>query len=129
MPSTLVSVFRRYDAAQRSALLEAVQSALVEAIRIPEGDRCVRLASFAAEDVLLKPGQTENFTLVEVSLFSGRSLEAKRALYQTLVRRLSALGIAAGDVKIVLHEVPAENWGIRGGQMAADIDLGFEVNV
>ena len=129
MPSTLVSVFRRYDAAQRSALLEAVQSALVEAIRIPEGDRCVRLASFAAEDVLLKPGQTENFTLVEVSLFSGRSLEAKRALYQTLVRRLSALGIAAGDVKIVLHEVPAENWGLRGGQMAADIDLGFEVNV
>jgi len=129
VPSTLVSVFRRYDAAQRSALLEAVQSALVEAIRIPEGDRCVRLASFAAEDVLLKPGQTENFTLVEVSLFSGRSLEAKRALYQTLVRSLSALGIAAGDVKIVLHEVPAENWGIRGGQMAADIDLGFEVNV
>ena len=106
-----------------------MQSALVEAIRIPEGDRCVRLASFAAEDVLLKPGQTENFTLVEVSLFSGRSLEAKRALYQTLVRRLSALGIAAGDVKIVVHEVPAENWGIRGGQMAADIDLGFEVNV
>lgn len=129
MPSTLVSVFRRYDAAQRSALLEAVQAALVEAIRIPQGDRCVRLASFAVEDVLLKPGQTENFTLVEVSLFSGRSLDAKRALYQTLVRRLSALGVAASDVKVILHEVPAENWGIRGGQMAADIDLGFEVNV
>lgn len=129
MPSTLVSVFRPYDTAQRSALLEAVQAALVEAIRIPETDRCVRLATFAAEDVILKPGQTENFTLVEVSLFSGRSLDAKRALYKALVRRLGTLGIAAADTKIILHEVPAENWGLRGGQMAADIDLGFKVDV
>jgi hypothetical protein len=29
----------------------------------------------------------------------------------------------------VLHEVPLENWGIRGGTPASDVDLGFEVGV
>ena len=30
---------------------------------------------------------------------------------------------------ITLRESPAENWGIRGGQAASDVDLGFDVNV
>jgi hypothetical protein len=29
----------------------------------------------------------------------------------------------------VLNEVPLENWGIRGGQPASEVDLGFKVNV
>ncbi len=28
-----------------------------------------------------------------------------------------------------LREVPTENWGIRGGNAASDVDLGFEINV
>jgi hypothetical protein len=30
---------------------------------------------------------------------------------------------------ITLHELPRENWGIRGGQAATDVDLGFKVDV
>lgn len=30
---------------------------------------------------------------------------------------------------IVLHEVPSENWGIRGGQAACDVSLGFKIDV
>jgi phenylpyruvate tautomerase PptA (4-oxalocrotonate tautomerase family) len=122
-------VCRLYTAEERRVLMESVQAALVEAIHIPEGDRCVRLVTSEPGDVLLKAGQTEKFTLVEVSLFSGRSQAAKRALYQALVRRLAVLDIAPADVKVILYEVPAENWGIRGGQMAADIELGFKVDV
>ena len=33
------------------------------------------------------------------------------------------------DITIVLHEVPTQNWGIRGGQPASEVDLGFEVKV
>jgi hypothetical protein len=29
----------------------------------------------------------------------------------------------------VLNEPPMDNWGIRGGQMASEVDLGFEVQV
>jgi hypothetical protein len=29
----------------------------------------------------------------------------------------------------MLREIPKENWGIRGGQAACDVELGFKVEV
>jgi phenylpyruvate tautomerase PptA (4-oxalocrotonate tautomerase family) len=66
---------------------------------------------------------------VEILLFPGRSLEAKRNLYQGIVKRFGALGIAPEDVFIVVHEPPLDNWGIRGGQPASELELGFKVDV
>ncbi|WFT94318.1 tautomerase family protein [Bradyrhizobium barranii] len=60
-------------------------------------------------------------------MFSGRSLEAKRALYKALITNLSVLGVPATEIKIILLEVPAENWGLRGGYPASEIDLGLKV--
>jgi len=66
---------------------------------------------------------------VEITLFAGRSIEAKRSLYKSIVANLGVVGIAPSDIFIVLNEVPLENWGIRGGIPASDVDLGFMVDV
>lgn len=66
---------------------------------------------------------------MEITLFAGRSLEAKRALYREIVERLGRFGVAANDITIVLHEVALDNWGIRGGKPASEVDLGFKVDV
>jgi phenylpyruvate tautomerase PptA (4-oxalocrotonate tautomerase family) len=73
--------------------------------------------------------QPEYATLVSVDCFAGRSLEAKRRLYAEIVGRLERLGIPRDHVSITLRENDAENWGIRGGQAACDVNLGFNVNV
>jgi phenylpyruvate tautomerase PptA (4-oxalocrotonate tautomerase family) len=63
-------------------------------------------------------------------MFKGRSFEAKKALYAAIVRNLEANpGIPGGDVSIVIHEPPLENWGIRGGKPASEVDLGFNIYV
>jgi phenylpyruvate tautomerase PptA (4-oxalocrotonate tautomerase family) len=64
-----------------------------------------------------------------VDCFAGRSVEAKRRLYQEIVDRLEPLGIPRDHVSITLRESPPENWGIQGGQAACDVDLGFNVKV
>nr|WP_238326414.1 tautomerase family protein [Desulfuromonas acetoxidans] len=61
--------------------------------------------------------------------FAGRSLDAKRSLYQAIVNNLEPFGIPKSHVKIMLREITAENWGIRGGQAACDVELGFKVDV
>jgi hypothetical protein len=71
----------------------------------------------------------EKFTRIEITMFVGRSREAKRALHREIVRRLTPFGVPAEDVKIVLVEVPTENVGIRGGQAACDVDLGYVLSV
>jgi len=129
MPSTLISICKPRSAAERSALIEAVHAAMVETIKIPADDRALRLQTFEAGDTSFGAAASENYTLIEITLFPGRSHEAKRALYQAIVRRLGEFGIAALDIKVILHEVARENWGLRGGQSGADIALGFKVDV
>lgn len=47
----------------------------------------------------------------------------------TIVRRLGKLGIDAADVSVVIHELVMENWGIRGGRPADEVDLGYGLDV
>lgn len=73
--------------------------------------------------------QPESYTHISIDAFAGRSLEAKRDLYAAIVRNLESFGIPKDHVKILLREVPLENWGIRGGQAGCDVDLGFKIDV
>jgi phenylpyruvate tautomerase PptA (4-oxalocrotonate tautomerase family) len=129
MPLVRLEVRQGRSATQKQALLDVAHAALVEALGIPDHDRMQRIVEHAREDFELPPGSSDNFVLVEVTMFAGRSRQAKRRLYQALVRNFGTLGVAPADVLVVLHEPPLDNWGIRGGQMASEVDLGFEVQV
>jgi phenylpyruvate tautomerase PptA (4-oxalocrotonate tautomerase family) len=112
-----------------TGVINAVQTALLSALKIPDYDRDVVLDVYDTATRIVPTGRSERYTRVEVTMFSGRSLDAKRALYRAVVENLSALGVPPNEIKIVLIEVPPENWGLRGGLPASEIDLGFEVNV
>jgi phenylpyruvate tautomerase PptA (4-oxalocrotonate tautomerase family) len=129
MPLVRLEVRQGRSAAQKQALLDAAHAALVEALAIPAHDRTQRIVEHAREDFELPPGSSDDFVLVEVTMFAGRSRPAKRRLYQALVRNFGELGVAPADVVVVLLEPPLDNWGIRGGRMASEVDLGFEVEV
>lgn len=131
MPSTLVEVRRSYHQSEEVAIIDAVHDALVVAFQIPVGDKHVRLVSHEPHRFSHSPGlaQPDLYTLVTIDCFAGRSVQAKRNLYLEIVNRLEALGIPPDHVTIVLRDNPIQNWGIRGGQAACDVDLGFDVNV
>jgi len=131
VPTALVEVRRQYSEAEEVAIMDAVHSALVAAFRIPPEDKNVRLIAHEPHRFACSPNRTqpEFFTLVSIDCFAGRSVQAKRNLYTEIVDRLAALGIPRDHVLINLKEIQAENWGIRGGQAACDVDLGFDVHV
>ncbi|MGV0771495.1 tautomerase family protein [Mycobacterium syngnathidarum] len=131
MPRTLIEVRRPYTESDEVAIIDAVHDALVSAFQIPPGDKHVRLVSHEPHRFSYSPGlaHPELYTFVAIDCFAGRSVEAKRNLYREITTRLQALGIPANRVTIVLRESALENWGVRGGQAACDVDLGFAVNV
>lgn len=131
MPSTLIEVRRQYTPDAEVRIIESVQRALIEGFKIPDDDRCVRLVSHEPHRFICPQGkpQTSLYTVVTVSAFAGRSLDAKRNLYRAIVRNLSDEGIAPDHIKILLVEIPRENWGLAGGQVGSEIDLGFKVEV
>jgi phenylpyruvate tautomerase PptA (4-oxalocrotonate tautomerase family) len=128
MPNTLIAT-RAGWVTDPAAVIDAIQSALREALKIPEADRTLRLVEHPPANFAVPPGRGEKYTLVEVTMFSGRSMNAKRTLYQAIVRNLGAVGVPTLDIKIALIEVPPENWGLRGGLPASEIDLGFKIDV
>jgi hypothetical protein len=94
-----------------AALIDAVHSALREALKVPETDRTLSLIEHPASHFAVPPCRGEKFTLVEVTMFSGRSLGAKRTLYRAIVRNLAAHGVPMLDIKITLIEIPPEKPG------------------
>ena len=126
MPNATIEVRRQYTPAEETAIIDAVHAAMMEGLKIPEADKTVRLVVHEPHRF---PHESEWYTLVDVDLFSGRSFGAKKALYEAIVRNLGPFGIPGDQIKILLRESPAENWGIRGGVPASAVDLGFEVNV
>ncbi|BDG02152.1 tautomerase family protein [Anaeromyxobacter oryzae] len=128
MPIVHVHIRAGRPAAQRKAILDGVHAALVDAFRVPESDRNQILHEHAPEH--LESPKGPEYTLVELTVFPGRSADAKRRLYEGIVRNLEhAPGIPPSAVMIVLHEPPLECWGIRGGKIASDVAIGFKVDV
>jgi phenylpyruvate tautomerase PptA (4-oxalocrotonate tautomerase family) len=128
MPVATIEVRHRYSVEEEKALIAAVHAAMVEGLQIPESDRTVRLVVHEPHRFAVAPGKGERFTLVSIDLFAGRSLQAKSRLYAAMVGNLAALGIPADHVKVLLREIPTENWGIRGVP-ASEIELGYEIRV
>jgi phenylpyruvate tautomerase PptA (4-oxalocrotonate tautomerase family) len=74
-------------------------------------------------------GRTERYTIIEISMFEGRSVEAKKALIRLLFERLGAvLGIGPQDVEITIFETPMHNRGFRG-LPGDEHTLNYKVNV
>lgn len=129
MPLAKIEVRKSRSPEQVQALIEAVYLAQRDALKVPEHDRQIRYIEHRPEHFAVPPGKSDNYTVVEICLFPGRSLDAKRALYRAIVDRFEPLGIPRDEVFIVLHEPPLDNWGFRGGVPASELDLGFKLNV
>lgn len=130
MPLVKIELQKGRSAEYKKAILNGVHSALVEAFKIPDYDRNQRIYELDPEGIELPTNKTEQFTLIEITAFKGRSDLAKKNLFKSIVNNLQASpGISGDDIMIIIHEPPLENWGIRGGKPANEVDLGFNIEV
>ncbi len=130
MPIVLIEVRKKYSVEQEVALMKAVHSALQDAFKL-NNDINVRLLAHephrsSLPETVVYP---ELYTLISIDCIEGRSLATKRELYRSLVENLEKEGIPKDHIKILLRETSYENWGIRGGLAASDVELGYVVEV
>lgn len=115
MPQVKIYARRRHLARHRRAISEAVHEALTRTLGVPREKRFQRFIALDEADFVHPPDRTEGYTIVEISMFEGRSDETKRACLEALMAGISrAAGTSVQDVEVTVFETPRANWAIRG---------------
>ena len=117
MPLVRIEIIKGKSDEYKKNLLDGIHNALETALGIPDWDRYQRLHEL--EDCCFERGDSTSdcFTMIEITMFPGRSKERKAAVFENIVNELGKNpGISAEDIFIVLHEPPNENWGLCGRQ-------------
>ena len=113
----------------RQALSGAIHLAVIAALKFPNDKKFHRFIALEREDFIYPADRSENYTIIEISMFEGRSVEAKKELIHLIFANIKeACGIEANDVEITIVETPKCNWGLRG-QPGDEIALNYKVNV
>ena len=113
----------------REKLSHIIHSCMVEALALPADKKFHRFFPMEKENFYFANGRTEAYTIIEISMFEGRTVEAKKQLINVLFERLNReLNLSPQDVEITIFETPQHNWGIRG-LPGDELSLNYKVNV
>ena len=113
----------------RSDLSDAIHESLMEAFALPREKRFQRFFALDRDDFLFPADRSDKYTIVEISVFEGRTPEAKKRLITALFSRVQArANVPPQDLEITIFETPRSNWGIRG-KPGDELALDYKVNV
>jgi 4-oxalocrotonate tautomerase family enzyme len=110
-------------------LSDAIHQSVIEALNYPVDKRFHRFIALDKEAFIFPSDRSDNYTIIEISMFEGRSVEAKKSLIKALYTNIhKACEISPQDIEITITETPKENWGIRG-MPGDELSLNYKVNV
>ncbi|MBP5493045.1 MAG: tautomerase family protein [Clostridiales bacterium] len=117
MPLIRVDMIKGKSREYKKTVLDSIHESLLETLRIEDWDRFQRIVEIDKEDFEKPDGKTDDFMIIEITLFPGRTKEQKKAAIEKITASLSEkLSILATDIFIVIHEPANENWGLAGKQ-------------
>ena len=113
----------------RSKLSDVINECMVEALSYPDNKRAHRFMPLERDDFYFPEGRSDAYTVIEINMMEGRSVEARKRLIKLLFRRIeAAVGVDPIDVEITISESPACNWGFRG-MTGDEASLDYKINV
>ena len=113
----------------RMLLSDVIHECVMEALQFPADKRAHRFFLMDKEDFLYPEGRTDVYTIIEITMIEGRSVEAKKKLIRLLFDNIrDKVNIQHQDIEICIQESPACNWGFRG--LHGDkVKLNYKINV
>jgi phenylpyruvate tautomerase PptA (4-oxalocrotonate tautomerase family) len=110
-------------------LSDAIHSCVVEALQFPANKRAHRFFHLEAQDFYFPASASERYTIIEISMFGGRSIETKKQLIRLLFERVcNQAQRLPHEVEVTITETPKHNWGFRG-RPGDEVALGYKFDV
>jgi 4-oxalocrotonate tautomerase len=121
MPLVRIDLPASTSAHDIAAVSASVHQAMVDTFQVPLTDRFQTITRRAADELICTPEfldvqHTGQVVFVQITCSPGRTLDAKKALYQQIVTRIAAqTPFPANDIIINLVETARENWSFGKG--------------
>jgi 4-oxalocrotonate tautomerase len=121
MPLVRIDLLEGKTPEYRAQVGQIVYQAMVDVIGVPKNDRFQIIVEHTKSDLLfdreyLGIHRTDDCIFVQITLSSGRTVEAKQRFYKAIADGLhDALKLRREDVFINLVEVAKENWSFGDG--------------
>jgi len=113
----------------KARLSDVIHSCVVDALCFPHDKRAHRFFPMNVADFYFPGSSTAKYTIVEISMFEGRSVETKKQLIRMLFERVcSQLDLTPNELEITITETPKHNWGFRG-LPGDEVALNYKVEV
>jgi phenylpyruvate tautomerase PptA (4-oxalocrotonate tautomerase family) len=113
----------------KAQLSDVIHSCVVDALQFPEDKRAHRFFPLDPSDFYYPAGRTDRYLILEISMFEGRTVEAKKHLIRLLFERIAGeFALSVQDIEITITETPRHNWGFRG-LPGDEIGLNYKVDV
>lgn len=117
MPLVRIEIIKGKSHEYKKNVLDAVHDGLVKSLGIEDWDRFQRLYEIDDEYFERSDEKTDSFTMIELTLFPGRTKEQKGKAIELVTKELTErVGIPAKEIFIVINDPPLENWGFGGVQ-------------
>ena len=114
---------------KKDKISKVIHSCIVDGFKFPPDKKFQRFFPLEPDDFYYPEGRTEQYTIIEVSIFEGRSIEAKKDFIRLIYARFrDQLEITENDIEITIFETPKSNWGIRG-LPGDELNLNYKVNI
>lgn len=111
-------------------LSDVIHSCMQSVLGLPEDKRAQRFIPLDNKDFYYPTDRTDTYTVIEINMMEGRTMETKKALIKALFQRIeSQLSIAPINIEITIKEQPAHCWGFRGMTDDKAHDLKYKVNI
>ena len=121
MPLVRISLLRGKPQAHIRAIADGVHQALVETFGVPVDDRFQLIHQHERDELIydkdyLDIHRTDDLAMINIIAGDWRDTSKKKALYQSIARRLAAdPGLRPEDVIIVLSPNARDEWSFGNG--------------
>ncbi|MFW9261133.1 tautomerase family protein [Nostoc sp. CALU 546] len=113
----------------KSELSNIIHTSVIEVLQLTPEKRFHRFFPLDKSDFYYPSDRSDNYLIIEISMFEGRSVETKKQLIHLLIKNINEnLNIPVYDIEITIFETPKYNWGIRG-LTGDELILNYKVEV
>jgi hypothetical protein len=113
----------------KARMSDAIHACVVEALKFPQDKRAHRFFPMERGDLYWPASASEKYTLIEISMFEGRTVETRKQLVRLLFDRVcTEADRMPNELEITITETPKHNWGFRG-LPGDEIGLPYRVDV